>query len=291
MNLNLIQNNSNNAQSKKENLIDHTIIYNSKKSQNGIFNYVYINESKKSNINYPLFPFPFNIAYTYQKKSGTENELDDKDLANENSNNYLNQSNKDEKKKENKEFLNKKRKVNSNDIYGMSSDKIVKKIRMIILNSIFKYINEKIRILFNNNIGRGICIKQLLPINKSSLYHTSVEHDKEFLNKKLKLIFSSISYKYTNVLASKNKDLIEELINLEDKGNDFKELFELTFLDCLEHIRGTKYSELLNDLPKIDDLFKDEGKNMDENILEYYKYFINNYELITKNKKTRNLKI
>ena len=183
----------------------------------------------------------------------------------------------------------KETKINNfiNEIY--IPDIFVKKIKMLILKKSYNFINEKIIKIFNNNIGKGICIKQLLPINKFVLYHSSVEEDKEFLNKKLKEIFSSISNKYTSVLNTKNKNLIDDLINLEEHGKYFSELFELSFLDCLEHIRGTKNSELLDELPKIDDIINNEGI-LDEDEINIYKDVINNYELIIEKKKKRRTK-
>ena len=183
----------------------------------------------------------------------------------------------------------KETKINNfiNEIY--IPDIFVKKIKMLVLKKSYNFINEKIIKIFNNNIGKGICIKQLLPINKFVLYHSSVEEDKEFLNKKLKEIFSSISNKYTSVLNTKNKNLIDDLINLEEHGKYFSELFELSFLDCLEHIRGTKNSELLDELPKIDDIINNEGI-LDEDEINIYKDAINNYELIIEKKKKRNQK-
>ena len=183
----------------------------------------------------------------------------------------------------------KETKINNfiNEIY--IPDIFVKKIKMLVLKKSYNFINEKLIKIFNNNIGKGICIKQLLPINKFVLYHSSVEEDKEFLNKKLKEIFSSISNKYTSVLNTKNKNLIDDLINLEEHGKYFKELFELSFLDCLEHIRGTKNSELLDELPKIDDIINNEGI-LDEDEINIYKDVINNYELIIEKKKKRRTK-
>ena len=164
----------------------------------------------------------------------------------------------------------KETKINNfiNEIY--IPDIFVKKIKMLVLKKSYNFINEKIIKIFNNNIGKGICIKQLLPINKFVLYHSSVEEDKEFLNKKLKEIFSSISNKYTSVLNTKNKNLIDDLINLEEHGKYFKQLFELSFLDSSEHIRGTKNSELLDELPKIDDIINNEGI-LDEDEINIYK--------------------
>ena len=296
----------------KMNLIDPNIIYDvininkDKKTNIDIHNFNMIEASKKEYINYPMFSFPENFNINLKLENST--------LIKETTTLFVNQLNKDGKtepeevfkddnkiiydkiindnKKEDKEFLNKKRKTNIKDAHynKFSSDRIVKKIRILILNAIFKFINEKIKILFNNNIGKGIFIKLFLPINKTNLSHSSVEYDKEFLNKKLKEIFSSISDKFTNYLNTKNKDLIENLINLENKGKYFQELFELTFLDCLEHIRGTKNSEILNDLPKINDILIQEGKNINEDEIEIYKEIINNYEIIIKHKKKRNAK-
>ena len=290
----------------KENLIDHKIIYANKQ------NVFYKPENKK--INFPLFPnienitFPIkldnakeNLDLTREKSFSLSNQADKddmdepKEILKDGSNKIIDEKSKDKSELKNRDFLNKKRKDeaenknrNSN-INSLPSDKIVKKIRIMILNSVLNFINLKIKNAVNGDIGKGICIKQLLPINKTTLYHSSVEEDKEFLNKKLKEIFSSISNKFTSVLNTKNKNLIDDLINLEEHGKFFKELFELSFLDCLEHIRGTKNSELLDELPKIDDIINNEGI-LDEDEINIYKDVINNYELIIEKKKKRRTK-
>ena len=128
-----------------------------------------------------------------------------------------------------KEYLRKKRSVSDNEI---------KKGRNILLNSIFRFVNKKIRIIFNNDIGKGISIKQFVKISKKELNHSNVEFDKNYLNTKLKEIFSGdISGKFTNFLINKNEKLLQNLIKIDY----FKELFELTFLQCIEHINGTKF--------------------------------------------------
>ena len=60
-------------------------------------------------------------------------------------------------------------------------------------------------------------------------------------------------------------------------------------MDCLEHIRGTKNSELLDELPKIDDIINNEGI-LDEDEINIYKDVINNYEIIIEKKKKRRTK-
>ena len=305
----------------KSNLIDPKIIYIGQKNVNNniknyfdIPNFNMINSSQKSYNNYPLFISPnfsiFNInnLITTQNQKINEIEKEESTMPIEKNTFFINQLNKEDKneqkeklkngndsidnKIENKEMLNKKRKANNKNEHQsqFASDNIIKKIRIMILNAIIKFINEKLKIFFNNDLGKGICIKQLLPINRTILSHSSVEYDKEFLNKKLKEILSSISNKYTNALNTKNKDLIQDLINLEDKGKYFQELFDLSFLDCLKHISGTKYSDLLNDLPNIDNILIQDKKNINEKEINNYKDIINNYELIIEHKKARNKK-
>jgi len=289
------------------NLIDPSIIYkgnkNSNKNRNEIQNFNMINSLQKGKVNYPLFTIPniqkfitnntnTNISTTQIKnKNGNEEEIDYSTLSIEKTISFHNQLNKeDEKKDDNKTFLNKKRKPNNKDEHLNYSDKDIKKIRIMIINSLTNFINGKIKTFFNNDIGKGIFIKQFLPINKTVLYHSSVEYDKEFLNKKLKEILSLISNKYTCYLSTKNKDLIDHLIHLEDKGKYFQELFELSFLDYIEYIRGTKKSELLNDLPNIDNILIQDGKIINEDELNIYKNIINKYEAIIEHKKTRDKK-
>ena len=151
------------------------------------------------------------------------------------------------------------------------------------LNSIITFINQQI-ILFTTKR------KRFLSINKEDLSHSSVEYDKEFLKKKLKEILSSISKKYTNYLDTENKKLIEYLINLEDKGKYFQELFELSFLDCLKHINCTKTSELLNGLPTMEEMFKNEMKKLNGFDIDKLKGCFKEYEQKVKLKKPRKSK-
>ena len=174
-----------------------------------------------------------------------------------------------------KEYLRKKRSVSDNEI---------KKGRNILLNSIFRFVNKKIRIIFNNDIGKGIRIKQFVKISKKELNHSNVEFDKNYLNTKLKEIFSGdISGKFTNFLINKNKELLQNLIKIDY----FKELFELTFLQCIEHINGTKFIPLLEGFETLDEILLNEEEKLKENDIENYKYIIENYKQCVENKFSR----
>ena len=213
------------------------------------------------------------------------NNLNDELINNNSNNNGIN--NIDIPKENNKINeninLNKKKQRNKNN-----APKIIKNIRISVLNAIIRFINKKIKIDLNNKIGQGIYIKQFMKINKSCLSRSKVDFDKEFLKKSLKIILSwDISPKYTNYLRSHNKELIEYLIN-EVQGKNYNEIFDLSFLDCIEYIRGTKYINILKGLETIDDIIKIDEQNMDKDEIDTYKTLFLNYEDILKDKNSRN---
>ena len=189
-------------------------------------------------------------------------------------------------------ILNKKRN-RTNELVNVkpNHDKIMKKIRIIILNNIIIFINKIIKIIYNNDINKSILIKQFLQINKTKLYHSTIEFDKKFMHTKLKEILSEkISTKYSNYPANKNKLLVEDLINSEIGGPYFKKLFELAFLDCIEHIRGTKNFIELNGLMKMDEMLNYEEFRIDKNDIDDFKSYILLYEKIINGKKSRTSK-
>ena len=157
-------------------------------------------------------------------------------------------------------------------------------------------LNEKIK-TFYKNIGKGLLEKQFKEIDKKNLSHSKVDFDKIFLEYKLKEIFSwNISSKITSLLKEHNKNLLDQLINSELGGNYFKELFEMTFSQCLEHIQGKKNYEILNgmmNLGKVVENFCDEKEINDDIFCENINVIIkNNKELIDKKtpRKPKNLK-
>ena len=178
-----------------------------------------------------------------------------------------------------------------NELNEYNPDKILRKIRTMSLRTVIIFINEMIKIIYNNDIRKSILIRQFLEINKKKLSHSSVEFDKKFLYKDLKEILSeNISEKYSNFPPDKNKRLVEELITSENGGPYFQKLFELTFLDCLEHIRGTKtFSELMG-LMDIDAMLNYEEFKIDKDEIDLYRDFIFRYEKIIERKKSRNSK-
>ena len=230
-------------------------VYNEEIIQNNNLNELGINNNNPDILNNNNDEINANITYI--------NGANDRNNVNNNHNHNKNNNN----------FLGKKRKKNYSNI-----NTIIHKIRIIILNNIILFINNIIRIIYKNDIGYNYILKQFLKMEKESLYHSKVEFDKEFLNKKLKDILSEkISKKYTNYPPEKNKTLVESLIKDSEKGGEFfKKLFELTFLDCLKHINGDQNLEILNGLMKMDEMLKFEKIEKDQ--LDSYKTYIKEYK-------------
>ena len=117
------------------------------------------------------------------------------------------------------------------------------------------------------------------------------KENKEFLNKKLKEIFSeNISNKYIMYSKDHNKKLIQNLLNEndEEKRIKFNKLFNLTFLECLNHLIGKKYIEELEGFPSLENICK--RFNEDQEYLNLLNYYIINFEEIIMRKRTRSSK-
>ena len=186
--------------------------------------------------------------------------------------------------------LNKKRNRDKNiNNKKINFNKIIRRIKISILDAIIRFINHKIEIDYNYDIGKGICEKKILQIDKKELTHTKVEENKKFLFKNLKdILATNISKRYTNYKKTHNIELIQDLII--NKGEDYKKIFELTFSQCVEYIRGTKNISILDGLDKIDDIIKNEEQKMYKDEIENFVDFIMDYENIIDRKKGRNSK-
>ena len=172
-----------------------------------------------------------------------------------------------------------------------SDDNIRRKCKHLILNSIMEFINEKIKIIYNGNIGNNIFKKELLTLNKNPKADATIDYNKTFLNKTLGEIFSeAISGRFTNYLPQHNKMVIEMLLNEsdEDKRKYFTKLFSLTFLQCLKHIRKSIFIEEIDGIKCFDQIIA--NLNGEKEYLEILDYYFNNFEIIINNKKARKTK-
>ena len=198
---------------------------------------------------------------------------------------------KNEKKKDKKSPTKKGRKKKSSQENEKHNkyyeDNIIRKIKAIILSSLSSFINSIINKVYNGNIGKGIFKKELLKMNQNQVIN--LKSDKEFINKELKDIFSNdISTKFSSFLPNHNKYVIEKLLSENDieKRKIFENIFSLTFLECIMHIRGTKYYKELEGLESLDNICKQFED--DNDYVELFKYYVFHFEEIIMNKKHRN---
>lgn len=169
-----------------------------------------------------------------------------------------------------------------------SGDNLIRKCKGIILNALYLLINSIIEENYQNEPNYNKKLKKLLKINQFQIIYSDVNYNKSFLKKKVKDIFSEdVTMRCSRYSLDHNKKLIKSLLNEKDekKKNIFMKIFELTFLDCLEHFRGTKYIKELNNMTKYEEVCK--SFEQDEDYLYSFKYYIDNYETIMENKKPR----
>jgi len=171
-----------------------------------------------------------------------------------------------------------------------SNDNIIRKVKHVILHNIMQFINEKIRTIFAYEDKKNLKEKKIFKLKQNQLISSKTDYNKDFLEKTLGVIFSGdISTKYSCYPSTHNKKLIESLINDKDDKNRniFKNIFNLTFVDCLNHFRGSKIVEELEGMNNLEDFLKDLKKANDEEYCSLFKYFVINFETIIKEKKSR----
>lgn len=166
--------------------------------------------------------------------------------------------------------------------------KMRKEVIKILINNVLIFINEKIKDFYNGEIKCGINIKELKPVKDDI---KNIDNNKNFLYTTVGDFYSrKIKGYYTNLdCQSHNKNLIKEILNKEynEKQNYFQKLFNLTFLQCLEHFRGTKFNELLDKMKQYEDeILKYPDEKDFKEVLAVY---IFNYENILKRKRPRNI--
>ena len=163
-----------------------------------------------------------------------------------------------------------------------ASDNIMRKCKHFVLKSLLKFINEKIKFLYNDNIGRGVVIKELKTLDQYQIANATIKFNQDFLKKTIEEIFSeNISGRYSVLLIDHNKKLIKNLLNENDENKKiyFTKLFSLSFKECLNHFIEKEYVDELQGLTCFsqikDKILKDypeDGENYYDNLK--YSFFI-----------------
>ena len=155
-------------------------------------------------------------------------------------------------------------------------DNAVRKIKSNLFDVIKNYLN----------------ISFFLKLEKEITFNTNVELNLALLNSSLRDIFSrKVCLKVTkNYGLDHNKYLIEQLkANGQNKRTN--EILDMTFLQCLEHVRGSNYYESLKGL---EDMFENVINQMKEKETEEYienlRGHLSQFEVLYGQKKPRKSK-
>ena len=96
-------------------------------------------------------------------------------------------------------------------------DNIRRKIKHLVLKSVENYINKKIYLMYDGNIGNSIFKKKFLKPKGSQKSNATIDFNKAFLDKTIGDIMSaSISTQYKSLPSNFNQKLIENLTNEKD---------------------------------------------------------------------------
>ena len=174
-----------------------------------------------------------------------------------------------------------------------SDDNLLVKAKYLLLKNLLDFINKKIIVLYNNNIGKGVFKKELQILNRSQQSNSSVNYNKLLINKTIEEIFSEkISKRYTNFPPYHNKIIIQTLKKEKDEKKNiyFNKLFNLTFMECLDHFIGKIFIDELDGLKTFGEVKGSIALNCEEDREKYIgklEKYLSNFEENINNKKAR----
>ena len=152
-----------------------------------------------------------------------------------------------------------------------------RKLKGLVLKYAFKFIKEKIK-------DKNDVIKK---IGYGQINNVKIEFEKEFIYKTLGDIFSvPISTKHTTIKEKENynKNKIDKLKKID---TDLKNIFDVTFIQCLNHFMGINNLDILKGMKTFEEIKTLEKLDkMEENNL---KFISTNYEDKILHSKPRNI--
>ena len=174
-----------------------------------------------------------------------------------------------------------------------SYDNLKRECKHLVIENVMKFINNKIYEVYEGNIDNGLLKKKLLKINQAQKINADVEFNKIFLNKTLKDILSqNITKQITLYEPDHNKKVIDKIIL--EKKDIFEKLFNLTFIQCLDHFIENKKIEELNGLTLYSELkeeiinkYENDGESYYENLKLFLKQFQNKINRAKSRKKRK----
>lgn len=170
-----------------------------------------------------------------------------------------------------------------------SDDNLTRKIKHMIIDLLIKFINVMLKVDYYSSFGTGENKKEFLKMGQAQIVNSKADYNRHFLRTTVKDIFSNkLSTKLKKYSPEHNINLIYYLEHENNKElrEKYVKIFKLTFLECLEHFRGTKFIGQLEGMTN----FNKYCENLEETP-EYMKIFLDyvyNFEQKIQNKKSRN---
>ena len=179
------------------------------------------------------------------------------------------------RKNDSKEIKKKQKKTHTKYTY----DNLKRACKHLVIESARDFINKKIFEEYNGDIGEGILVKKLLTLNQEQKKNSNAEFNKVFINRTLKDILSEkITKRIKYNQEDHNKRVIEKV--LQEKKDKFERIFNITFIECLEHFIGIKQYDELEGLTifseykdKIVKKYEEDGENYYQNLEVFLKEF------------------
>ena len=174
-----------------------------------------------------------------------------------------------------------------------SYDNLKRECKHLVIENVMKFINNKIYEVYEGNIDNGLLKKKLLKLNQAQKINADVEFNKIFINKTLKDILSqNITKQITLYEPDHNKKVIDKVIS--EKKDIFEKIFNLTFIQCLDHFIENKKIEELNGLTLYSELkeeiinkYENDGESYYENLKLFLKQFQNKINRAKSRKKRK----
>ena len=165
-----------------------------------------------------------------------------------------------------------------------SHDNISRKIKVKFFQKFMKYVNGKIESKYN-----GI-IQKLLPLKGEISQNNTIKFNTQFLNTKLKDIFSNteINGKFSSYRENYNKNVIDTIYNNNIK--ELIEIFELTFLEMFNIFKNTNDTKF-NDFERLNKVVEEiKLKENDNYYAELFQNVAMNFESYYFKKTPRKIK-
>ena len=157
-----------------------------------IYNSIGIEQLSQKNLDFKIEsnnkPIAPTKASTRFDKS-FDNKIDDYESMKNSSNNFYQDSIKEENDEPNfhelksnliikKKKVGRKRKLDYEDNHKIANDNMIRKCKHLVINNCIEFLNFQIKKIYHNNIGEGILIKKILDINQIQKSDNKLESTK-----------------------------------------------------------------------------------------------------------------